>query len=490
MATFDTEYDLVVVGSGTAGTMAAYIGAKEGGLKTALLEKAPQTGGGSVFTEGHAAFESSEQKARKLPPRPGMHYPTRVEGYQRYIDYSHKRAKPEVVRTAVNESAETIDILKSLGLVYTHVDIYALEQPSELASAHFSEGLGQRMHEVLIQAARDAGADVFTSTPARELIVEDGKVVGVAAEDADGQALRIGAKAVILAGGGFGANVEMLRKYSRFAANAEALVPLCPDTNTGDTVNMALAIGADTFEIGTLALVPLANGKNLAAITNGAGSQPVLWVDRTGRRYWDEFVALCFADAANVIASRPGGVSYSIMDQDTVRHLIENGSDIGLGEFVKFQTPMVTLQTELDEAAAEGEMAWKADSIEGLAKAVGFDPAVFRATVDQYNEFAAKGEDPLFFKDARYLRPILKAPFYAIEMRGGILGSVGALNVDGDMRVIGTNGEVIEGLYATGEDAGGLFGDNYVLDVPGTASGFGLTSGRVAARHAAKVIKV
>ncbi|MDR1190013.1 MAG: FAD-dependent oxidoreductase [Bifidobacteriaceae bacterium] len=489
MATFDVEYDLVAIGGGGSGKMAAYIAAKEGGLKTALLEKAPETGGSSVFAEGQAAFESSEQKARKVPPTPGMHYPSRAEGYQRYIDYSHKRANPEVARMQAYETAETIDIMKSLGIVYTDVTIYAYEQPTELNSFHRPEGLGAHMQEVLLQAITDAGVDIFTSTPAKELIVEDGKIVGVVAEDADGNTIRIGAKAVVLAGGGFGGNLDMVKANSRFAKNAEQLIYMGPEPNTGDTINMALAIGADTWEMQPLMLIPVAKGKTLVAHINGGGSQPVLWVNKTGKRYYDEHVALSFADAGNVIAIQPDGTSYSIMDQDTVAHLMEDGSDIGLGDFIEYHLKLTGLQTELDEAIAEGEMAWRADSLEDLAKQIGLDPEVFKATVDEYNEFAANGDDPLFFKDAKYLRPVKTAPFYAVEMRAAILVSVGALHVNGDMQVISTDSEPIEGLYAAGMDAGGLFGDTYNLDVPGTANGFAHASGRVAARHAIKAIK-
>ncbi|MDR2566835.1 MAG: FAD-dependent oxidoreductase [Bifidobacteriaceae bacterium] len=489
MATFDVEYDLVAVGGGGSGKMAAYIAAKEGGLKTALLEKAPETGGSSVFAEGQTAFESSEQKARKVPPTPGMHYPTRAEGFKRYIDYSHKRANPEVVRMQVYETAETIDIMKSLGIVYTDVTIYAYEQPTELNTFHRPEGLGAHMQEVLLQATKDAGVDIFTSTPAKELIVEDGKVVGVVAEDSDGNTIRIGAKAVVLAGGGFGGNLEMVREHSRFGKNADHLIYMGPPENTGDTINMALAIGADTWEMLPLMIIPVAKGKSLVAHINGGGSQPVLWVNNTGQRYYDEHVALSFADAGNVIASQPDGRSYSIMDQDTVQHLIDDGSDIGLGDFIPYHVQLTGLQAELDEAIAEGEMAWKSDSIEDLASQIGLDPAVVKATVDKYNEFCHAGDDPLFFKDAKYLRPVKKAPFYAIEMRAAILVSVGALRVNGSLQVIDKEAKPIPGLYAVGMDAGGLFGDTYNLDVPGTANGFSHAGGRVAARHAIKTIK-
>ena len=484
---FEAEYDLLVIGGGAAGKSAAYEGALQG-LDVGLLEKAPQTGGSSVNAEGQAAFESSEQKARGVPPTPGSHYPTKAEGYQRYMDYSSKRAKPEVVRMQVNNTAETIDIMKGLGIHYTDVTIYAYDQPAELNTFHRPEGLGALMQETLLKACVDAGVDIFTNTAGTGLILDGQKVIGVEATDADGNNIKVGAKAVVLAAGGFGGNRDMVNRYGRFK-NSAYLSYMGPEENTGDGINMAIAAGASTWEMGVLMIIPVARDKTLVSHISGAGSQPVLWVDTSGQRYWDEKVALSFADAGNVIASAPECKHYSIMDAATVRHLVENGSDIGLGDFIKYHLKLTNLPTELSEAIAEGKMAWQGETIEELAANIGLPPATLQATIDRYNGFCAAGEDLDFFKDPRVLRPVRQAPFYAIEMTAAILVSCGALSVNGDLQVINTDGQPIAGLYAAGVEAGGLFGDAYNLDVPGTMNGFSHASGRVAARHAAKLIK-
>ena len=113
---FDTEYDLIVVGSGASGKSAALTAARAG-LKVVILEKMPETGGTSVYAEGTAAFESSEQIARGVPSNPKYHFPTKKEAYEKFNSYSHCRANFDVIRAFVDNSAETIDILKSLGVV-------------------------------------------------------------------------------------------------------------------------------------------------------------------------------------------------------------------------------------------------------------------------------------------------------------------------------------------------------------------------------------
>lgn len=489
---FDAEYDLVVIGGGGAGKSAAYTAATEGNLRVAVLEKMPETGGSSIYAEGTCAFESSEQKERKVPPVTGelnqKKYPTIEDGFRRYVDYSHHRANPEVVRMFVDNSAETIDIMKSLGVSYTDVTIYAYNQPLEVNSFHRPDGLGERVQELLLRACINAGVDVFTSTPAKKIIMNDGVVAGVEAEDAGGNMMKIGCKAVVIASGGFGNNPDLVEKNSWQHRNAHYTYQSVPTQNTGDGLNMALEVGADTDSLGALMIIPCARSKTLTSHVSGAGSQPVLWVNKTGRRFASEEVAMSFADAGNTLAKQPEGVVYAIIDSDTVTHLMKEGSDIGLGDFIEYKQKLIRLQAELDQDVAEG-IAWKGDTIEELAKNMGIDPAVLAKTVAAYNDACDKGYDPMFYKPAAYLRPVRKATFYAINMAPSVLVSCGGIRVNGNLQVTDKDYNPIPGLYAAGMEASGLYGDTYNLDCPGTANGFAHTSGRVAARHLIKTIK-
>ncbi|MDR1961408.1 MAG: FAD-dependent oxidoreductase [Gracilibacteraceae bacterium] len=491
---YDTEYDVVVIGGGAAGKMAAYTAAKEGELKVALLEKMPETGGTSIYTEDLTAFNSIEQQERKTPPKftgtPFDHYPTYAEGYARYMDYSHQRANPDVVRVQLYETAETVQFYRDLGAECVNVFVFAFNQPNELNTAHRYEGLGERMQELLLRATVNAGVDIFTSTPAQKILSNGGVVEGVEAVDSKGNKMLIGAKAVIIASGGFGNNPEMVKKYTWQHWTADYTSQCVPTQNTGDGLNMALELGADgTTAPGVVMNIPCAWGKLLTAHTTGAGIQPIVWANNRGERFANEEMGFSFMNAGSSFIKQPKGKVYAILDSAQAKYYMEEGSEISLGEFIVYNQKLTHLLAELDEAIKAG-YAWKGDTVEELAGAIDdVNANALIATLKEYNEFCQDGVDKKFFKQAKYLRPLSKPPYYAIRMAASILTTIGGIRVNGDMQVTDENYDPIPGLYAAGNDASGLYGDTYNLDCPGTACGFAHASGRKAARHAIKIIK-
>lgn len=482
MAEFDVEYDLVVVGGGASGKSAALIAARAG-KNVVVLEKMPETGGLSMYAEGTAAFESSVQKELGTPRLSKYHFPTKKEGLEKLMGYSHQRANYEVARAFVENSAETIDIYRDLGVVYKTCDIAAEDDPNEVWTFHLPEGLGAHCQEVLLDAIQKLDVDIFTETPAKELIVEGGRVVGVVAES-EGAPLRIGGKAVILATGGMGSNPDRIFKYSWFAPAAYNMNTLTPLQNMGDGLDLALSAGADPTVITTCPILA-AGGRDMTmdSQVGGAGVNPGVWVNKTGHRFAAESVAENIGDIGTYYGKQPGGIVWSILSQADVDRLVSEGSEIAIGEFVVYHKPMDRLPIELD-AHLESGLVKKADTLEELADMMDVPQDVFVETMRSYNEACEKGYDDAFMKKPQYLRAVDKAPFYAIPLATGTMGSAGGIKVNGNMQVVDVDGNAIEGLYAVGLDATGLYGDSYNMEIPGCANGFAHTSGRIAARHA------
>jgi fumarate reductase flavoprotein subunit len=137
----------------------------------------------------------------------------------------------------------------------------------------------------------------------------------------------------------------------------------------------------------------------------------------------------------------------------------------------------------------DNKVAFIADSIEGLAKKMGVPSDNLKRTIELYNSFAQQKHDGQFAKDPKYLRVVATPPFFAVEARPMALGTLGGAKVTQDMQVLSTHGNVIPGLYAVGNDAGGMYGDSYDLLMAGSTIGFAVNSGRMAAEHAAEYIK-
>ncbi|WP_149202460.1 FAD-dependent oxidoreductase [Actinotalea subterranea] len=476
---FDVEYDLVVVGGGGSGLSCA-VQAAQNGLSVAVLEKMPQLGGSSAFAEGHAAFESDEQVKRGIDV-------SKDEAFRAYMDYSHWHADSTIVSRFVENAATTIVKMRDLGAVYEEVIVTAEDQPGELVTWHIPQGEVARVLELMEARARELGVEIYLSTPAKEILKADGRVAGVVATDSDGEDVRIGAKAVVVGTGGFAKNPEMLNKFSAWDCGAQ-MINVGGEGNEGDGLQMMFDVGAKEWSsIGTLLLFPFMRGKTVMSHTNTAGFQPYLWVDRDGRRCTNEICGLNFGNAGDVVANLPGSFYWAVIDQAQVDHLVQDGCEVGLGVYVRTGEKLTNLPMEL-AADVEAGTVFRGETLAELAAGIGVSPEVLEAEVAEYNRMCHDGKDTRFHKE-KYLVPVETGPYFAIKMEPGIMVTMGGIKIDDQMRVIDQAGAPIPGLYSVGCDAGGLFGDSYILTVPGSANGFALTSGWLAADHATQMIK-
>jgi fumarate reductase flavoprotein subunit len=482
-AAHTAKTDIVVIGSGSTGMVAA-LTAAEGGAKVILLEKMRSMGGVSNFAEGMFATESDMQRQQYVSY-------TRDDAFKTIMEYSHWRANPRLVRAFVNESAATIAWLQEQGVEFEEV---TTNVPGGPLVWHILKGpereRGSFMIKTFASKAKERGVDFWLATPAKKLIKEGNKVTGIIVEK-DGEELKINAKAAIIATGGYANNKEWIKKYAGFDLGVN-LTPVGNVDKMGDGIRMAWEIGAAEEGMGVLQLLkggPVTGaGLSFIGPLESATNQPTLWVNQDGKRYCNESIIGNFAFDGNALARQKGRSVFAILDESLVSYWRENGTDMGTGRIFP-PGSRLNIDKALKEALeTKAPDVYAADSIEELAGKIGLSPTIFKATVEEYNGFCAKGHDDLFAKDPKYLRPLKGPKFYALKCNLVFLGTLGGIKINHKMEVVDKKENPIPGLYAGGMDAGGIYGDSYDVKTCGGTLAFGVNSGRIAGKNALKYI--
>jgi 3-oxosteroid 1-dehydrogenase len=310
-------------------------------------------------------------------------------------------------------------------------------------------------------------------------VLKDGKLVNIKAS-----------KGVLLAAGGMGRNVEMRQEYGQLPTG-EGWSSDSPG-NVGDGIRMGLEVGAAVEFMGSAWWTPSVKTPDgvMMALISGKSMPGSFFVDGSGKRFcneaapYEDVVKEFWKNQARGISTVP---SYMVFDA-RFRHEYMAGP-VAPGK--------VQPDAALPKEYLETGFLKKADSIEALSMQLGIEAGKLMETVERHNQFAATGKDLDFGRgdsshDRYYsdtsitpnpnLAPLVKAPYYAMEIYPGDLGTKGGLKFDSSARVLNQDDEVIEGLYVTGNCAGSVMGDSY----PGAGSTIGpsMTFGYVAAKHA------
>jgi len=350
--------------------------------------------------------------------------------------------------------------------------------------------MGNALVGRLRHSLMDRDVPLWLETPARHLVIEEGRAVGVEAEQG-GRRIRIRARrGVLLAAGGFESNQAMREKYLPNPSRAEWTCAN-PD-NTGDIIEIGREAGAalelmDEAWWGPTAVVP---GEARARMLVIEKSLPGgIMVDKNGKRFVKETAA--YIDVVNAMYHKKAGGEPSVPCYLVFDSTFRKKYPVG---------PLLPGSQQPDWLVAKKlkiDFLSRAESLDALAEKMGIDAAALRRTVERFNADAREGIDHDFHRgetafDKFYgdpdiapnpcMAPIEKAPFYGLTVVPGELGTKGGLATDEFARVLRTDGEPIPGLYATGNCSASVMGRTY----PGAGSTLGPTTtfGYVAARHA------
>jgi flavocytochrome c len=449
---YETEADVIVVGAGGAGLMAALTAANDG-ASVILLEKSSSIGGNTLCAaNGINAYDSDVQLADETYQAAD----TSVEEFEAL--QTNERSRIDLVDAFINNSAEAINYLSDLGVDFT-VEISEDERNTD--SNYYllkSEEDGTTTMTTIINAlstALDAsGVVLYKNTEATSLVQdENGNVTGVNAIGENEEELTFTGKSVVLCTGGFGKNNELIAQVAPDYANCitDELAP-----TTGDGLIMATEIGAEAVDLDQIQTFPaVISGYGMILPMNlpgGFGLNGTIYVNNAGER----FAAEAF-EIPDAILAQENGEVYAVFTEenlnDTMKELM------GIGYVVS------------------------ADSAEELASQLGVDADGLKASIDTWNaDAASNGTDSAFGREN--ITP-LEGTLYGYKFGVGAHYFMGGILIDENTCVLNTDGSIIDGLYAAGEVTGGFHGTQRV-DGSGTGDSivFGMIAGHSAAAAA------
>ena len=475
------QSDIVVLSAGTAGLAAAVTAAEEG-VSVIVIEKASHTGGTALRANQIFGVESSLQRIRQYPL-------TKEEAFRIYMDFTQWAVNARLIKNLIDRSPGTLEWLEGMGVEFTDLTSHG---PGGYYTAHIikpnppRQGLGgaATVMRLLTQKAENLGVQIILKTTAKKILKENGRIIGVIAENREGETIQVNCKAAILATGGFGG-------HHRAPFGIPGVV--------GDGLKMAQEVGAEVTE-GTMPPPRggdyRASAGNLASPIVSTFGYPHLMVNLQGERFVNEEVVVTTPFGSNAISLQKDRCAFRIYDEDMKEYFIRNGLDFPMGfGIAQASTPTTKInreeyETEIKNVIDKGStMVVIADSIAELAEKAGIDPKSLKKTVEEYNRCCETGRDESFNKKSRYLRPVKKPKFYASKSFGST-GTPEGIKINYKTEVLTKEFTVIPGLYAAGMDiACNLYKDIYPNVLPGNAMGFSLGTGRIAAENAVNYIK-
>ena len=491
------DADVVVVGAGGAGMTAAITAAGEG-KSVVILESQSMVGGNSVrATGGMNAAKTVYQDENEFGESAGVEktlktaaekyadnetitalaktvseqwaaYQANPTGYFDSVELMELDTMiggkgindPALVETLCEGTADAIDWLDENGITLHNVSSFGGASVKRIHRPVGDDGkvvsVGSYMIPRLQQACEKAGVQILLSTTAEEILTDGGKVVGIKATGATGETVTVNAKAVILASGGFGANLDMVVEYKPelkgfMTTNAPGIL--------GQGIAMAQAIGADTVDMDQIQIHPTVQYDSAALITEGLRGDGAILINAEGKRFIDEVGTRDVVSAAEV--AQTGGYSWLVVDQK-----MADASSVIQGYIKKGYT-------------VEGK------TYEELAEAMGVDSAAFAETMANWNQCVADKTDVEFGRTS-FANPLDTAPYYAIKVTAGVHHTMGGLKIDTNTEVLDADGNAIPGLFAAGEITGGVHGANRLGgNAVADFTVFGRIAGKAASDYAA-----
>lgn len=507
----DTSYDVdvVIVGAGGAG-MAAAASASAEGAKVLVLEKTSSIGGNTKLGEGtYNSADASRQKniamndSNRKEVEDAISVTTDNPEYQALIndvkaDYEEWKANDgktlfdstnwhalqtyvgggcidniALIRKYADEAPETLTWLEdTIGVPFKEDYIFmaiggkwARGHQVDLVKATGSEGdNGGRVYiDKLNEYATSNGAEVETDADVTSITVdEDGNVNGCIAERSDGSKITVTAKSVVITTGGYAANSDLVLKYSDGKITTK--LTSCATSSTGEGLALAENVGGKLANLDQIQVHPLGDPINDCGcvsefVGNWLSATEYMFVNKEGKRFINEDNTRYAISMAEL--EQTDGQMWLIVDSSAI-----NGDD--------------TRNEQIEKLLEDGHSV-KADTLEELAEKIGVDADTLKATVEKYNNGMLNGSDE-FNKACDKDSVIEEGPFYASLRTPTVHYTMGGIAINENAQVVDKDGNAIKNLYAAGETATGIHGNNRL---GGNAYPDIMTFGKIAGESAA-----
>ena len=435
--------DVIVIGAGTAGVPCA-VQAAQDGARVLLLERSDKLGG-TLEVSGADLSGAGTRRQREH----GVLHDTPQAHFEDVVRITGDTVRHDLLRQSVDLAASTVDWLEDNGLKFTDRSPFIMMGHETYATArtykplHGGASIIEVFETLVAEAVRTGRLTVRFNAPATQLLVEDGRVVGVEYDD-DGLTRVARASSVVLACGGYVGNHEMFR-----ARHQRPLTSVGVPTSLGDAVTLTESLGVRV--VGDERYLP-----TVGALVGGPDTSWARWADprpvlnSSLRSPWEVHVTR----AGRRFASEDHpSLTYR---QEAVHALEDLTFFVVFDERVLREAPPIVREWGADglrAAAGSHPAVFSASTLEELAEQAGIDPSGLSATIAEYNQAVVEGHDARF--NRRFMPvQLTEGPFYALEIHGIALDTFAGVEVDSSLRVVSGDGAPIDGVYAVGEAIG------------------------------------
>ncbi|MHA8110351.1 flavocytochrome c [Lactobacillaceae bacterium Melli_B4] len=422
------QYDAIIVGSGATGLIAA-LQAHELGLTPVVLEKMEHLGGNTNrASSGMNAAETEVQLQHHI-----------VDSYEAFYNDTFvgggKLNNPELLNYFTTHAALAVDWLADHGIVLDDVTITGgmhtkrTHRPSSMAP------IGNFLITSLLKLIEQAQIPVFNQLDVQKITKNRQRISGVEVTTIDGQQRHIASQVVLLATGGFGASKDVIERYRPDLVHYRT-------TNqpgaTGDGLKLATDAGGALVDMDQIQVHPTVQQDHDHAFLIGEAvrGEGAILVDAQGHRFVNELATR--KQVTDSINHLPTHSAYLVLNQAVRDHVkaIEFYDSIGLVEH--------------------------GNSLSELANVINVDAESLTNTVDQWNQMVSKHTDDQFGRDTGMERDLATGPYFAIHIAPAVHYTMGGIKVNHLTQVLAANDQPVAGLFAGGEAAGGLHGNNRI----------------------------